>query len=52
MDSNINRRNKVFTSGSIFDESCDLFSFRIDFYSKPNFYNAFMDLWDEMLSDF
>ncbi|MBD5240566.1 MAG: hypothetical protein HDS59_00555 [Barnesiella sp.] len=45
------KEKKIFRKGSILEESCDQFSFRIDFYSKPNFFETFLKLWDEMMTE-
>ena len=47
----MNKIDRLFKKGSILDEACEQFSFRIDFYSKPNFYEAFMKLWDGMMAE-
>lgn len=41
----------IFREGSILEEACDQFSFRMDFYSKPNFDETFLKLWDEMMTE-
>ncbi len=46
-----NKIEKIFHEGSVLDEACDQFSFRMDFYSKPNFYDTFLKLWDEMMAE-
>ena len=51
MKQEVSKIEKVFREGSILEEACDQFSFRIDFYSKPNFYETFFKLWDEMMTE-
>ncbi len=42
----------IFRQGSIMDQACEVFSFRMDFYSKPNFFEAFFKEWDSHLAEF
>ena len=36
---------------SEFYKACDRLSFRLDFYSKPDFYGVFIDLWDKAIKN-
>lgn len=45
-------KHSIFHKDSILANACDRFSFRMDFYSKPQFYEIFIDLWNSYLKEF